>query len=55
MKRAGEIWSGMGDKEKKKYNEMHEEDLKRVEKAKKELEEKGYYTNADGSRSDEVD
>jgi len=29
MGRAGEIWRGMSDSEKKKYNDMHDRDVER--------------------------
>ena len=31
MARAGEVWNKMNDKQKKKYNEMHDKDVKRNE------------------------
>ena len=51
MKRCGEIWSGMSDKEKKKYNDLHLKDAERYKKQLKELENKGFFKMEDGSKS----
>jgi len=51
---AGDRWHKLSEEEKEPYNKMHEEDIKRYEKELKELEEKGYFTLADGSRSVDI-
>lgn len=49
--RAAKEWGSLSEKEKQKYNAMHEDDKKRYEKQKAEFDKKGYYTMEDGSRS----
>lgn len=47
----GQEWSAMTDKQKQPYIDLSIEDGKRYEKDLKQLEELGYFTNADGSKS----
>lgn len=51
MSRAGEIWNTMKDDEKKKFNDLHDKDVKRQEKQLKELKDKGYFILDDGTKS----
>eukprot|EP00347_Sterkiella_histriomuscorum_P007433 403348940 len=51
MSRAGEIWKGYSDEEKKKYEKMHEKDQERYEKQLKDLKDKGYFMMSDGTKS----
>ena len=51
MKRCGEIWSKFSDKEKKKYNDLHDKDVKRYDKQLMELHKKGFFIMNDGSKS----
>ena len=51
MKRCGEIWSKYSDKEKKKYNDLHDKDVKRYDKQMLELHKKGFFIMDDGSKS----
>jgi hypothetical protein len=51
MSRAGELWNTMKDEDKKKYNDLHDKDVKRHEKQVKELKEKGYFILDDGTKS----
>lgn len=51
MGEAGKIWNKMSDDEKKPFDKMHEEDVKRYEKQLKELKDKGYFIMADGTKS----
>lgn len=51
MVRCGAIWNAMTPAEKKKYEDMHDKDVKRYEKQLKELEKKGYFMMDDGSKS----
>lgn len=53
MAKAGDAWNKMNDKQKKKYNEMHEKDVKRNESQMKELESNGFFIMDDGSKSSE--
>jgi high mobility group protein B2 len=54
MKKAGEEWKLMVDKDKAKYLKMAEDDVKRFEKETKEQEEKGYFINQDGVKSTDL-
>lgn len=54
MKQAGAEWNVMTEEEKKPYEKLHKKDQKRHDREVKEFKEKGYYTMADGTRSDEV-
>mmetsp|Transcript_24464 Transcript_24464/g.37939 ORF Transcript_24464/g.37939 Transcript_24464/m.37939 type:complete len:144 (-) Transcript_24464:104-535(-) len=51
MKRAGEIWSEMSDKEKKPFIKLREKDVARYEKQMKEMETNGFFEMDDGSKS----
>lgn len=53
MKKAGELWNQMSDKEKKKYNDMNSKDQVRYDKQLAELSKKGYFMMEDGSKSSE--
>jgi len=53
MKKAGEIWSKMSDKEKKKYTDMNTKDQARYDKQLAELNKKGFFMMEDGSKSSE--
>ncbi len=53
MKRAGEIWSDMTDKEKKPYEKLHDQDVQRYEKQMKEMNDNGFFVLEDGSKSSE--
>lgn len=53
MKKAGEQWGVMSDKDKKKYNDMVAIDQKRYDKQLAELNKKGFFVMDDGSNSNE--
>ena len=55
MAKCGEMWKGYSEKDKAPYNKMHEEDVAFVEKQKKELEKKGYYTLKNGQKSTDLE
>ena len=50
-KKTGEVWSGMSDKDKKKYEALHAKDKVRYEKQCAELEKNGFFKMDDGSKS----
>ena len=54
MKQAGAEWTDMSQEEKEPYEKLHEKDQKRYEHELKEFKDKGYFTMADGTRSDEI-
>lgn len=54
MKKFGEEWKLLTDKDKTKYVKMAEDDVKRFEKETQELEEKGYFVNKDGIKSTDL-
>jgi hypothetical protein len=51
MKMAGTKWSTMTDEQKKPYEVLNEADKVRLEKQKAEIEKKGFFILADGSKS----
>ena len=51
MKKSGEIWKTMSDKDKKQYNSSHDKDQSRYDKQFTELSKKGFFIMADGSKS----
>lgn len=51
MKKAGQQWSSMTDKEKKKYLDMQAKDVSRYEKQMAEMNKKGFFIMEDGSKS----
>jgi hypothetical protein len=53
MKRAGEEWKKMDEKEKAPFLKSEADDLKRHERQLAELKAKGYFTMDDGTRSSE--
>jgi len=55
MARCGEIWKEYSDKDKAPYIKLHEEDVAYVEKQKKELDKKGYYTLKNGQKSTDLE
>lgn len=55
MRKAGEVWKALNDKQKAKYIAMADEDKVRYEKQQKQFESKGWYTLADGSKSNSAE
>ena len=53
MKLAGELWSKMNDKDKKKYEDSNAKDQQRYNKQLAELNKKGFFMMDDGSKSNE--
>ena len=51
MKAVAEAWSKFTDAQKKPFIKMHEDDVKRFEKEKKDLETKGFFIDKDGNDS----
>lgn len=51
MKKAGEIWNTMNEKERKKYVDMVAKDQIRYDKQLAELNKNGYFKMEDGSKS----
>ena len=51
MSLAGKLWKEMDEASKAPYEKLAEKDKERHTKQKAEYDEKGYYTNADGSKS----
>jgi hypothetical protein len=51
MRKAGEIWNKMMDKEKKKYGDMVAKDQNRYYKQLAELNKKGFFILEDGTKS----
>lgn len=51
MSRVGELWGQAKDEDKKKFNDLHDKDVKRHERQLKDLKEKGYFLFEDGSKS----
>ena len=51
MKKCAEIWNSMSDKDKKKYHDMHDKDVKRQEDQLAELSKNGFFMLEDGTKS----
>ena len=51
MSQAAEHWNKMSDQSKKKFVDMHEEDLKRFKQQQSDFEKLGYFMMPDGSKS----
>ena len=51
MSKCGEQWAKASDKEKAPFVKQHEDDIKRYDKQVKELETKGFFMMADGTKS----
>ena len=52
--KIGKTWNTLDDKNKKKYNELHDADIIRYEKQLKEWTKKGYYLMEGGIKSTEL-
>ena len=53
MKKAGEVWGKMSEKEKKKYEDQHKKDKERYDKQMGDLNKQGWFKMEDGSKSNE--
>jgi len=53
MKKAGELWGKMSDKEKKKYEDLHKKDKERYDRQMADLNKQGWFKMDDGSKSNE--
>ena len=52
--KSAEIWKTLKDNQKAKYEKMAKADEERYKKQLEELEKKGYFTNADGTKSTDM-
>lgn len=55
MKRAGELWRSLDEKEKEKFNKLAQTDQERFQSQLEELWEKNFFTQSDGSKSIDED
>ena len=55
MKKAGEEWAKMTEKDKKPYEKIHEADQKRYQKELAQLIKEGYFVNSDGVKSSDIE
>ena len=55
FQKVAQVWAALNDKQKEKYVKMAEADKQRFEKQTKELEDKGFFIMADGSKSTSTD
>jgi len=53
-KKAAEQWKNLSDSQRKKYDDLNKQDIKRHEKELKQLETKGYFVNKDGVKSTDM-
>jgi hypothetical protein len=53
MKLAAQKWGTFTDKDKKKYNFMHDQDVKRYEKQLQDLNKNGFFIMDDGTKSND--
>lgn len=51
MKKCGEMWNNLTEKERKKYDDLHMKDVKRYDKQMLELDKRGFFVMTDGSKS----
>lgn len=51
MKKCGQLWNALDDDGKQKYNDMHDNDGKRYKQQMNDLDVKGFFILADGSKS----
>ena len=55
MLKANEEWDELTDDEKQPFEDLHMKEVERYNHQTEEMEEKGYFTMADGTRSDEAE